>query len=64
MVLLSREDLRNKKGIPFTRQHLHRLIRAGQFPRPIKLGGNTNAWPEPEVDSYIENRIAARDQSA
>jgi prophage regulatory protein len=48
------------KGIRFSRQHLHRLIRQGLFPRPIKLGKNTNAWLAEEIDAYIAERIADR----
>jgi len=50
-----------EKGIKFSRQHRQRLIRRGEFPRPIKIGINTNAWPEHEIDKYLESRIAARD---
>jgi prophage regulatory protein len=61
MKLLSRQDLREKKGIHFTRQHLHRLVKDGKFPTPVKVGENTNAWPEPEIDAHIERCIAKRD---
>lgn len=60
--LLSRDDLRTR-GIRYSRAHLHRLIQAGKFPAPIKLGENRNAWVESEVDSWIASRIAARDAS-
>jgi prophage regulatory protein len=60
MVVLSFPELR-ERGIRFTRQHLHRLIRAGKFPAPIKIGEDTNAWVEPEIDQYMKERIAARD---
>jgi prophage regulatory protein len=61
MKLLSSQDLREKKGIRFTRRHLHRLVKDGKFPAPIKVGENTNAWVEPEIDTYIERCIAKRD---
>jgi prophage regulatory protein len=54
-------DLRRKKGIPFTRMHLRRLIKAGKFPRPIKLGDKDLSWIESEIDDFIAGRIAARD---
>lgn len=60
MRLLNLDDLR-EKGIRFSRQHIHRLIRKQKFPRPVKVGENTNAWPEPEIDQYFEQLIAARD---
>ena len=60
--LLDREGLR-AKGIPFSRPHLHRLISAGKFPRPVKIGSGTNAWVEAEIDAYLESRITERDNS-
>jgi prophage regulatory protein len=60
MRFLSAKDLRDR-GITFSRQHRHRLIRQGLFPRPVKIGANTNAWLESEVDTYQENCIRKRD---
>ena len=60
MKFLSDEDLR-ERGIKFTRQHRQRLIKAGKFPKPVKVGENTNAWVEPEIDQYQKDLIAARD---
>jgi prophage regulatory protein len=62
MRMLDRDGLR-AKGIPFSRPHLHRLIAAGKFPRPIKIGEGTNAWVEAEIDAYLESRIAERDRA-
>jgi prophage regulatory protein len=59
-VLLDLEDLR-KRGIKFTRQHLHRTVRNEKFPAPVKVGENTNAWVESEIDKYVKDRIAERD---
>jgi prophage regulatory protein len=63
MRLLDDDGLR-EKGIKFTRQHRHRLIRRGKFPRPIKVGLNTNAWIESEIDEYLKSCIAKRDRLA
>lgn len=57
------------KGITYSRQHLHRLIRARKFPRPVKMGASggyraRNAWIESEIDTYIASRIAERDVAA
>jgi prophage regulatory protein len=62
MRLLSPDDLKAKKGIDYSRQHLHKLIRMGRFPRPVKIGENKNAFVEKEVDEWIQIRIAARDK--
>jgi prophage regulatory protein len=64
MKVLSQEELRTVKGIRYSRNHIHRLVKAGKFPRPIKLGENANAWVEDEVDAYLKGKIAERDRSA
>lgn len=54
MRLLGFRDLRGK-GIPFSRQHIHRLVRQKKFPRPGKVGDRINAWLESQIDDYIEH---------
>jgi prophage regulatory protein len=49
------------KGIPWSRMHVFRKIRQGQFPKPVKLGAQTNAWPESEIDQWLADRVAQRD---
>ncbi|TPM11282.1 AlpA family transcriptional regulator [Mesorhizobium sp. B2-3-11] len=61
MQLLGYEALKTK-GIGFSRPHIWRLMKAGEFPKPIKLGSSRNAWLESEIDAYIERKIAARDR--
>jgi prophage regulatory protein len=48
-------------GIPFSRQHLRRLIAAGLFPEPVRLGPGTIAWPEDDLRAYDERIRAERD---
>ena len=64
MKLLSMTELRTVKGVSYSRPHLFRLIKAGTFPRPIKLGENRNAWLEAEVDKWIEDRVALSREAA
>jgi prophage regulatory protein len=61
MVLLEYSELRAKKGISFSKQHIWRLMKRGIFPRAIKPGLKENTWVEAEIDAYIEARMAARD---
>jgi prophage regulatory protein len=61
--MLSHTDLQDR-GIKYSRQHILRLVKRGLFPRPVKLGAGTNAWPENEIDDYLKERIAARDAQA
>jgi prophage regulatory protein len=58
--ILSTQDL-SDKGIKFSRQHRHRLIREGRFPVPVKIGDATNGFIEAEIDAWIEAKIAERD---
>ena len=40
------------------RQTLHRLIRRGEFPRPLAYG-NQRRWKEETVDAWIDERDKA-----
>jgi len=51
MNLLDYEALETK-GIKFSDAHIWRLIRAGDFPKLVKIG-NRNHWVEDEIDKYI-----------
>ncbi|GJE43074.1 helix-turn-helix transcriptional regulator [Methylobacterium soli] len=49
------------------RAHLYNLIAEGSFPKQVRLGDSPNspvAWPEHEVQAWIAQRIAQRDQAA
>lgn len=46
------------------RSEIYRRISAGNFPAPIKLGIRASAWNAAEIDSWITERIAARDAKA
>lgn len=43
------------------RSQLYAMMDRGEFPRPIKLSVRSNAWSEPEIDAFIEARIAERE---
>jgi len=62
MRVLSFFDLRDIKGIRWSRQHVLRMIKAGRFPRPLKIGDATVAWAEDEIDDWLSERMAERDQ--
>lgn len=34
------------------------------FPKPIRLGGNSVAWIAQEIDIWVGNRIAQRDNAS
>jgi prophage regulatory protein len=62
--LLSFHDLRDKKGIAYSRAHIYRMVNAGKFPGYISIGEKRTAFVEEEIDQWIEERIAARDAAA
>jgi prophage regulatory protein len=57
-------QLKTEKGIPWSRMHIDRLEKAGKFPARVRLGPNTVAWPETEIDAYGEAKLAERGQVA
>jgi prophage regulatory protein len=62
MKLLDYDDLA-AKGVKFSDTHILRLIRAGDFPKPVKIG-NRNHWVEAEIDDFIAAKLAERDEVA
>ncbi len=64
MKMLSFDELQSQKGIRYTRRHLTRKCDAGEFPRPVRLGGRRIAWCEDEIDEWLLGRIAERDAKA
>jgi prophage regulatory protein len=61
MKILSIDELKTAKGIAYSKAHIWRLIRAGKFPQPIRLGENRIAFPEREIDAFLESKVTERD---
>ena len=38
-----------------SRSTLHRMVRQGQFRRPVKPSAGTSRWPSREVEDYMAN---------
>jgi prophage regulatory protein len=47
-------------GITYSRMHLSRLEREGQFPRRIQVSAHRVAWLESELRNWISARAAGR----
>ncbi len=68
--LLRYNQLKPEKGVPYTREHLARLVKARKFPPPVVLAedehGNakTIAWIEDEVDTWRDELAAKRSAEA
>lgn len=53
------EELRSRIG--YTRSYILRLEKSGKFPKRVKLGNNSVAWLESDVNNWINEKVAARD---
>ena len=41
---------------------VYEMARKGQFPKQVKLGGNSVGWVKSEVLQWSREKLAARDQ--
>lgn len=44
--------------VPFSAATLWRLIRAGKFPRPVKVTNQITAWRTSEINEWSKNPVA------
>ena len=51
--LLKSREVCEMLGI--SKSTLHRMVRRGLFPRPLKPSPGTSRWPRQVVDDYIED---------
>jgi predicted DNA-binding transcriptional regulator AlpA len=60
--MLSFNQLKLKLGDGFySRDHLRRKCRAGEFPKPIHISDRKIAWDEQEIDNWLEERAGLRE---
>jgi len=53
--LLTRQAVEDITG--FRRAFIYQSVKAGTFPRPIRIGQKSVRWVESEVREWIEDRI-------
>jgi prophage regulatory protein len=56
--LVRERERREITGIPTST--CYQLMRAGQFPFPVKIGPRAVAWVESELHEWVDARISAR----
>jgi predicted DNA-binding transcriptional regulator AlpA len=64
-VTTHRTALREKdvlKRVRFSKSQLWRLVRSGQFPKPIRLSERTTAWDSQAIDTWLAAKFSG-DQS-
>jgi prophage regulatory protein len=59
--LITFDELKPRKGVPYHRNHIRRMVAAGSFPKPVPLSSKRIAWVETEVDAWLAERASARD---
>ena len=59
--LVTKKQLREQFGIPYSPTHLARLEKAKLFPKRIKLGQCRVAYAEEEIEAWIAERLLQRD---
>ena len=52
--LLRRGEVELKCGL--ARTSIYRLMRAGTFPAPLKVGPRAVRWPESEIERWVSER--------
>ncbi len=64
MRIITFDRLRPEKGVPYSRDHLRRMVKAGSFPAPISVGEARIGWIEAEVDRWLDERVSQRTNKA
>ena len=60
--MLRREEVETRCGI--ARTTIYRLMRAGQFPEPVKVGPRAVRWPASEIEEWLAGRPRASGEAA
>lgn len=60
--LLRIADVKRKVGL--SQSLIYKKISDGEFPAPVPIGGRAVAWLEAELDDWIAQRVAEREQTA
>ena len=60
--LLRREEVEARCGI--ARTTIYRLMRAGQFPEPLRVGPRAVRWRASEIEAWLASRPRARGEGA
>ena len=53
-----------QEQVPYSASHIWRLEKSGEFPKRIRLGGNRVAWLQSEVNSWVESKLASRNDNS
>jgi len=60
-ILLRKKLVQERVGL--SRSEIYRLMKLNRFPKNVPLGERIRAWDADEIEAWIAERIAARDQA-
>lgn len=46
--------------VPYSRWHIARLERSGQFPQRVRIGPGCSGWLETEVQAWLSEKVERR----
>ena len=58
---IRRPAVENRTGL--ARSTIYLLMQNGQFPKPVRIGGRAVAWPEAEVEAWLNASLAEREEA-
>ena len=61
-LLLTIDDVRDLTRM--SRGQVYKLMSLGQFPRPVTLGVQKRCWISSEIEAWLAERVAERDNEA
>jgi prophage regulatory protein len=64
MRIISPAELGPLKGVRFCNPYRLELEAAGKFPKRVKLGARRYGYIEAEIDRWLEERAASRQEAA
>lgn len=50
--------------VSLARSSIYKRMAAGEFPRPVDIGGGRVAWLESDIDHWINERLAEAGRAA
>lgn len=53
-----------KRRIGLSRSTIYSRVRDGSFPRPVSLGGRAVGWIESDIQSWLDQTVAASRRAA
>ena len=60
--LLNKHEVCRLAGV--SHATLYRLVKAGRFPKPLKIGPQASRWRSDEIAAHLDRLSAERDRAA